>query len=89
MRLISEMQLLATTEEIYKGTSDREIARIVGVARNTVKRQRRMLEEYFIEDPACGSCVERICGCGRPMRHKGRCKFLRGRSSTSLPRCNP
>lgn len=69
MRLVSHDTIMRLIEGIEAGESNRGLAKFAGVCKRTAMSYRRMyLEAALGDDP-------KLCGCGRPIKHQGTCKF--------------
>lgn len=81
MRLISEEKVFALIDGFYEGRSNRELAKMIGVAVGTVRSYRKMQEDFWREDE---EATAPMCGCGRSVKHQGRCKYRRTVALTQL-----
>jgi len=60
-------------EGIKGGLSRSQIAEFAGVSERVAVEYRRIFEETLPEE------FPRNCGCGRPIKHQGRCNYRRSR----------
>ena len=72
MSLVNDDQIQRLLEGIEQGLSRSALAKHAGVCERTAVSYRRMYEENIGPLPA-------QCGCGRPLKHMGRCKYRRTR----------
>ncbi len=71
MRVIDEGQISLLIDGIERGLSRSELAEFAGVSERTAVSYRRIYEENELGE------VPQSCGCGRPVKHRGRCQFRR------------
>jgi hypothetical protein len=92
VRLISEEKVFALIDGFYEGRSNRELAKSVGVGVRTVQCYRKLQDEFWREEAEAGepnAAVAPTCGCGRPVKHRGSCKFRRERRLIPASSCTP
>jgi transposase len=70
MRTVSDEQIQRLLEGIEQGLSRTAIAKHAGVCERTAANYRRLYEENI-------GPLREICGCGRPLKHQGRCRYRR------------
>ena len=70
MRTISDDTILLLLDGIERGLSRSDLADFAGVCEATAARYRRIYEENVGELP-------QLCGCGRPLKHQGQCRYRR------------
>lgn len=70
MRLVGDDKIDRLLEGIEQGLSRSALARYAGVCEKTAASYRKMYEESIEPLPS-------LCGCGRPLKHQGRCKYRR------------